>query len=163
MTFGTASFGTSVSAATRQAKAHAPKPKRKHNRTNLRGCFTSRDTYDCGKFGVLTVREIAAIAGTTRAGIYRRIERGAKGEALCKPRYAALSNIRRVAPPRRHMLISMYKLVRLYPDRLPTTEEIQRIRPMSLQNAQTWRQAIADARAQLQAAGGAPGTGGESQ
>lgn len=108
--------------------------------------------FDCGRHGRLTVVQIARIAGTSRTAIYQRIRAGRTGEALCEPRWARQSEIRRASPPRRHVLAAAFQLAAMYPDRLPSVAEIQRFRPMSRQNAQVWRQAIATARrAALQA------------
>src|SRR5690606_38034750 len=71
-------------------------------RTEGHPCGT---TYDCGKHGWLTAKQIARIAGTSKTAIYKRIKTGATGEALCVRRWANQSKIRRDAPPRRHSLV----------------------------------------------------------
>lgn len=107
-------------------------------------CFGKR--YDCGKHGTLSVKEIADIAGTSKTAVYNRLRADVSGEALCAPRWSRQSEIRRESPPRRHTLVAAFRLAALFADRVPTIEEIQAFRPMSRQNAQCWRQAIATAR-----------------
>lgn len=102
--------------------------------------------YDCGRFGQLTAAEIARIAGTSPAAIYARIRKGATGAGLCEQRWARQSQIRKKSPPRRDMLVCAFRIAHEYPDRLPTIAEIRRIRPMSVNNAGVWRQAIHAAR-----------------
>lgn len=92
---------------------------------------------------------IAHIAGTSKTAIYKRIKRGCKGEALCEGRWSRQKYLRRSSPPRRHVLVCALRIAAKWPDRLPSADEIQQVRPMSKQNAQVWRQALATARAAL--------------
>jgi hypothetical protein len=102
--------------------------------------------YDCGQHGTLSVKEIADLVGTSKTAIYKRLAANVRGEALCSRRWARQSEVRRESPPRRHTLAAAFKLAVMYPDHVPTVKEIQAFRPMSRQNAQCWRQAIATAR-----------------
>lgn len=105
--------------------------------------------YDCGTHGWLTVAQIAAVAGTSKTAIYKRLLVGARGDELCQRRWANQSKIRRAAPPRRHMMVLAFQLADRFPDRLPSAEEIMQLPPMSLAHAKCWRQAIATARAEV--------------
>jgi AcrR family transcriptional regulator len=105
--------------------------------------------YDCGKHGWLTVAQIAAVAGTSKVAIYKRLKTNARGDELCQRRWANQSKIRKEAPPRRHMLVLAFQLAERFQDRIPSTEEIMQLRPMSAANANCWRQAIATARAEV--------------
>jgi hypothetical protein len=107
--------------------------------------------YDCGTHGWLTVAQIAVIAGTTKRAIYKRAHANFRGDELCQGRWANQSKIRKAAPPRRHMLILAFQLAERFPDRTPSPEEIMRLRPMSVANANHRRQAIATARAEVPA------------
>jgi AcrR family transcriptional regulator len=107
--------------------------------------------YDCGSHGWLTVAQIAAIAGTSKVAIYKRLKANARGEELCQRRWANQSNIRKASPPRRHMLVLAFQLAERFPDRIPSPGELMQLRPMSLANANHWRQAIATARAEIHA------------
>lgn len=101
--------------------------------------------YDCGKYGWLTAKQIAGIAGTSKTAIYKRVKANARGEALCDRRWANQSKVRNNSPPRRHSLVLALRIAVQFPDRLPTIEEVQALRTMSRQNATVWRQAIATA------------------
>ena len=108
------------------------------------------DRYACGRYGKLTVAQIAEIAGTSKTAIFKRIKAGYRDEQLCAPRWSTLSSIRKLSPPRSHILVAAFVIAERYPNRLPTLAEIQRLRPMSKQNAQQWRQAIATARSEIE-------------
>ena len=103
-------------------------------------------TYDCGRHGKLTCAEIAAIAGTSKTAVYKRIHAGYRGEELCSKRWSRQSRVRSDSPPRRHMLVVAFKIALRFPDSLPTLAEVKQVRAMSDANAATWRQAIATAR-----------------
>lgn len=142
MTIGPANLGINIFdlPSTRPAKAAAT-PERPQPCTPSRGTI-----YDCGKHGWLTALQIARIAGTSKTAIYKRINAGVRGDALCDRRWANQSKVRRNSPPRRHSLALALRIAHLFPDRLPEIHEIQQLRTMSPQNAQVWRQAIATAR-----------------
>lgn len=142
MNFGTASLGTPIEHAMRQAEACAP-AKRDEARN---AASNAAMLLDCGPHGWLTVKQIAAVAGTSKTAIYKRLSEGARGAELCVRRWANQSRVRKASPPRRDMLVCAFRIATRFPDRLPTLEDIQAIRPMSRQNAQVWRQAIATAR-----------------
>src|SRR5690606_36920096 len=133
--FGAATMGTPVEQLPRVGKAAAAA----HRRPRVRA---GTAIYDCGKFGWLTAKQIAAIAGTSKTAIYKRLDAGVRGDALCDRRWANQSKVRRDSPPRRHSLVLALRIATLFPDRLPTLEEIKALRTMSDQNAQVWRQAI---------------------
>lgn len=138
MDFGTASIGLSVD---QLQQFEAPATEQPPQVMPARGIL-----YDCGRHGSLTALEIARIAGTSKTAIYKRINTGTRGEALCVRRWANQSNIRRDAPPRRHSLVLAIRIAHQFPDRLPEIWEIKKLRAMSDKNAQIWRQAIATAR-----------------
>lgn len=140
MTFGPASLGTSVFDLPTTQPVR-PDSAERSPRPAGRGTI-----YDCGKHGCLTAQQIAHIAGTSKTAIYKRINADVRGDALCDRRWANQSKIRRNSPPRRHSLVLAFRIAILFPDRLPELHEIQQLRTMSVQNAQTWRQAIATAR-----------------
>jgi hypothetical protein len=125
MTFGTASLGRA--------------------RKNHRGSQGPR--YDCGEHGQLSVTEIAMRLGMTRTAVKNRIVKGWRGDRLMQPKHATRTEIRTNRPPAKHMLVAALRIAHQFPDRLPTLEEIQAIRPMSSHYAVQWRQAISHARA----------------
>lgn len=113
-------------------------------------CFGPR--YDCGKYGRLTVTEIALRLGMSRQAVLKRIEHGWRGERLLLPKHATRTEIRRNCPPPKRMLVAALRIAHRYPDRLPTLEEIKAIQPMSDHYALTWRQTISYVRKELEAA-----------
>lgn len=104
---------------------------------------TRAPKHDCGRHGRLTVKQIAVTAGITPQAVTRRLRSGMKGEALCEPRNAFRTPKVRCLKP---VIRTAVKLARLYPDRVPTLDEIQQAHPMGTRNAVSWRQAFAEAR-----------------
>lgn len=97
--------------------------------------------HDCGKYGKLSVGQIARIAGVTTEAIRHRVNTGVKGAALCAP---YKTNYRRTASCRNPSLIIAVKLATAFPHRAPTTEEIRKVHPMSRTAATRWRSAFRD-------------------
>lgn len=107
-------------------------------------------TYFCGeKHGYLTVRQIAAVVGCSGTAILNRIRLGRKGKDLVAPKWDELKHGRRPSPPKRHMMVTALRIADAFPSSIPTTKQIQAIRPMSQHHALVWRQAIATARGHL--------------
>jgi hypothetical protein len=102
---------------------------------------TRAPKYDCGRHGRLTVKQIAITAKITPQAVTRRLRSGMRGEALCEPRNAFRTPKVRCLKP---VIRTAVKLARLYPDRIPTLDEIQRAHPMGTRNAVSWRQAFAE-------------------
>lgn len=109
-----------------------PRPKRRTG--NYRG---RAPRYDCGQHGQLTSEQIEKVAGISRSGVLQRIKRGMKGDALAAPK---LSDVRGTASKRPSLVVA-YKLATLYPNRIPTLSEIQKVRPMTTKNAYRWQDA----------------------
>ena len=96
--------------------------------------------YDCGRYGMLHVSEIATLSGVHHTCIRSRIRRGWKGADLClharvRPR------IGRSQPRYSTMLIAL-KLAREFDDfdSVPTVSQIRRCHAMSTSTALRWRQ-----------------------
>lgn len=102
-------------------------------------------TFDCGKHGKLTVRQIALLANLPKQTIQKRLNAGWQGERLCLPRYATRCEAISYRAPPRHALLSAFKIAKRFPDRVPTIAEIKAVRPMSDRTAGYWRSAIAAA------------------
>lgn len=105
-------------------------------------------THDCGKVaGRLTAKQIAAMTGLSREGVWKRIEAGVTGRRLLEPKYEGARKVKE--PCRRPVMSVAMKLARAFPGRLPTTTEIRKVHPMGVRNALRWRQAMADAKEKL--------------
>lgn len=91
--------------------------------------------YNVGGGEMLTVREIARIAGTTAGTIRARLRKGWKGDSLVLP----LGERRKEGQPRYPTQIVAYKLAMKFRYRVPTVEEIRAVHPMSEHNARFWR------------------------
>lgn len=115
MTFGVATLGTQV------------------KRTGAR-------TFDCGRHGELTARQIASKAKITKEAVWARVNSGVTGADLCAPKHDGLRKVR-VKCSRSVVVVAM-KLARKYPDRVPTLKQIRRVHPMGERNAMRWRQAM---------------------
>lgn len=102
--------------------------------------------YDCGKYGRLTVRQMALVAGMSKTAVHKRLDAGWSPERACSPKYGTRRTPRAPVPPKHHNLQAAFVIAQRYRDRLPTVEEIQAIRYMSKQHALMWRRAIAEAR-----------------
>ncbi len=140
MDFGTASLGTSIDELPGASPAAVVAASRRHA-----GGRPPR-TYDCGRYGKLTVRQIADIAGITIHGVQVRLRRHWKGEQLC----LHISESRRIGWRKRGCssptMVLALRLALNFPDRLPTADQIRAIHPMTRDNATHWRSAIRDAR-----------------
>ena len=117
----------------------------------MRGPAAKR--HDCGSHGMLTVREIAAVAGINQNSVYRRLGYGVKGEALCQPRekrparkvecdYKGTSV---VATSGAVMVAVAVQIALAYPRRPPTVDELRSRYNMSRATAYRWRAAFIDA------------------
>lgn len=100
--------------------------------------------YDCGKYGMLTARQIAVMAGITQNAVARRHQSGVRGAALCGPKNQAQKGVR--AKCSNTVIGIAVKLVKAFPDRTPSVRQILDAHPMCKRNAQRWRQALNDAR-----------------
>lgn len=100
--------------------------------------------HDCGKFGFLTSNQIAQVAGISIEAVYLRHRRGDTGEALCAPAWDKARKQFKTPCAYPTMLIAC-QLAKAFPDRLPSTKEIQAVRPMSRQSAVRWKSALRDA------------------
>ena len=103
---------------------------------------------NCGRYGRLSVPQIAVVAGVTDAAIRARLRYGWKGGQLCQA-VGARPNAKRGEIRVPTMLIAV-QLAQRFRDRAPSAEEIRKFRPMSLSAASRWRQVI---RAALEANG----------
>lgn len=95
--------------------------------------------YDCGRSGRLTVRQIAEIVGIAEESVHNRIRVGYRGERLLAPKRAGLREVR-VARTDRPAILTALKLARRFPDRVPSVQEVQAVRPMDKRSACRWRQ-----------------------
>lgn len=140
MDFGTATLGTVIdqlpSPAAGEVRDRVPMGRRPR-------------TYDCGKHGRLTVRQIADVAGITVHGVQVRLRRGWKGAQLC----LHVSESRRIGWRKRGcsspVMVLAVRLALAFPDQLPTADQIRAAHPMTRDNATRWRSAIRDARLHL--------------
>jgi len=106
-------------------------------------------THDCGQHGQLTISQIAEKAGITIHGVRVRLRLGWCGEKLCISHAESLRIGYRKTGCSSPVMVAAVALALAYPGRLPTAEEVQAIRPMTLDNATRWRSAIRDARLRL--------------
>ena len=95
---------------------------------------------NCGKFGRLSIPQIAVVAGVTDPAIRQRIRRGWNGEQLCEP-IGERPNAKR-GEIRVPTMLTAVQLARQFRDRVPTVQEIRKAKPMSREAAVRWRQAI---------------------
>ena len=147
MTFGSASIGTHVATAMRQAEAQALLQPSCKKRSAAGGGPAKR--YDCGRHGILTVKQIAKKAGITNEGVHARIRRGGKGEALCRSKPTARRIGFRRRTCNRPLLLTAVRLAVAFPNGMPTVAEIRDVYPMSATAAGRWRSAIRDIREEL--------------
>ena len=112
--------------------------------TTPRGRKSHARKWDCGKYGHLTAKEIASVAGITREGVWQRIRvGGVKGAALCAPKHDGLRVVRE--PCSKPVVKIAVKLARAFPDSVPSVAAIRKVHPMCARNAMRWRQALAEA------------------
>jgi hypothetical protein len=100
--------------------------------------------HDCGRYGQLTVGQIAKRAGVTVEAVRFRINSGWTGDALCL-KYRVEHQRKPGSECRHPTMATAVRLARAFPDRVPTTKEIIAVRPMSRVSASRWRQAFRDA------------------
>ena len=93
-------------------------------------------TYDCGRFGMLTMAEMLAKSGVTKQTMRYRMQKGWQGEHLLSGPFA-----REVRSPARPALNIAAKLAATYPRKVPTEREMIALHPMSRQAAWAWRNA----------------------
>ncbi len=96
--------------------------------------------HSCGKYGRLSARQIATIAGITDKAVHIRIAAGWKGEQLCQP-VGDRPNHKKSTICQPTMLMAV-KIARRFRDRVPTVKELQAMHPMSLNAAIRWRRAL---------------------
>lgn len=101
-------------------------------------------TYNCGKYGELTVRQIANIAGITREAVRDRVNGGWKGAKLCVKPHESKRVVKEAC--KRPVVVIAMKLAAKFPGRLPTVAEIRAEHPMCPRNALRWRQAMSEAK-----------------
>lgn len=99
--------------------------------------------FDCGKHGKLTAKEIAALTGMSREGVWQRVRSGVKGADLLLPKHEGLRQAK--ASCSNPVMLIAAKLARRFPNKVPTLREIRQTHPMGARNAMRWRQAFADA------------------
>jgi len=99
-------------------------------------------TFDCGRFGKLTAKEIAALTGMSREGVWQRVRKGVTGAALCEPKHDALRKAKEKCS--KPVVMIAVKLARAFPHKVPSLKEIQAAHPMCARNAMRWRQAFTD-------------------
>lgn len=103
--------------------------------------------FDCGRYGKLSAKEIARIAGMSREGVWQRVQSGIVGAELCAPKHERLRGVKEKCA-RPTVMVAM-KLARAYPDKTPTLAQIQKVHPMTARNAMRWRQALVETSARL--------------
>lgn len=104
--------------------------------------------YDCGTHGMLTAAEIGRVADISKTCVNLRLKWGWEKERLVAPGHSTRSEIAKYRAPARSIMVAALKLAKAFPDEVPTTEQIQAIRPMGRQNAARWRKALMEARSQ---------------
>ncbi len=103
-------------------------------------CGRVPQTFDCGRHGHLSRRQIALMAGISYHAVCVRLSSGWKGAQLCqKPGDRPNAKRGEIRLP---TILAAVKLARRFRDRLPSVEEIRRAKPMSQAAAIRWRQAI---------------------
>jgi hypothetical protein len=100
-------------------------------------------TFDCGSYGKLTAKEIAALTGMSREGVWQRVRHGVKGDALCAPKHDSKRQAKEKCS--KPVVLIAVKLARAFPHKVPSLKEIQAAHPMCERNAMRWRQAFTDA------------------
>lgn len=113
---------------------------------------TKPHTYDCGRFGRMTLDQIADAAGITRnAARYRVDKLGLRGDEVIQ-RTKQLRAPSKLKPRmNRPALRVAMKLARAFPDRVPSAEEIIATHPMCRASANNYRAEIAFALRELAA------------
>lgn len=97
-------------------------------------------TYDCGKAGRLTIAQIAKRAGISHSGAARRVRNGLRGERLL----VGAVRKERTDSPARPSLLRALRIVRAFPDTVPTVRQLQKVCPMSRSNAVRYQAALRD-------------------
>ena len=114
--------------------------------TSRRKPGTKPHKYDCGRFGRLTLDQIATVAGITRnAARYRVDKLNLRGEAIVQ--HTKQVRAPSALKPRinRPALRVACKLALAFPGRVPTADEIIRVHPMCRTAANNYRAEIAHA------------------
>lgn len=117
MTFGTATLRTPVAKPKGSPRGRTPA------------------THTCGAHGSLTVEQIAKLAGVSARTIRSRVRRGARGEALVVGKFRPLRG------PTTPVIGIACRLAIRFPGRVPSVDEIRKVRPMSLAVAYRWQRA----------------------
>ena len=109
---------------------------------------------NCGRFGLLTYRQIAQHAGISVAAAYHRKSRGVTGEALCA-RLDRLQCRRAAKPSYRHgqaidpsasgALFMAIRVAKAFPHAPPTADQLMKHFGMQRATAYRWRRAWLDA------------------
>jgi hypothetical protein len=110
--------------------------------TTPRAAVRTGRRFDCGRYGKLTAKEIARLAGMTREGVWQRVRHGVKGADLCAPKHESKRHAKEKCS--KPVVSIAVKLARAFPHKVPTLREIQQAHPMCERNAMRWRQAFAD-------------------
>jgi len=98
------------------------------------------ELFDCGKHGMLSKSQIAALAGISYHGVTMRIRAGWKGAQLCLPQGKRPSAKR--GEVRYPTMLAAITLARRFRNRVPTVEELRKAKPMSLHAARRWQAAL---------------------
>lgn len=108
-------------------------------------------THDCGTHGVLTTQQAAAKAGISATSVLQRVKAGLHGDDIIeherKPRDDYQTTYTDSAVHVTHgMAVNVaVRIVRDFPNRVPTAQELQQRFGMSRATAYRWRAAVADA------------------
>lgn len=102
--------------------------------------------HDCGAHGMLTVTEIMRLAGISKTCVNLRLKWGWEKERLVVPGHSTRGDISKYRRPANGIMLAAIKLAKAFPDKLPTVEEIQSVRPMGRHCAVRWRKALIDAK-----------------
>lgn len=107
--------------------------------------------HDCGRHGMLTVKEIVALTGCAHNTICDRIRNGIKGEALVEPvldprarRKAVTYRDDAVRTAGRSTMALALTIARDYRDKAPTVQQLMAHYGMHRTTAYRWREAYID-------------------
>lgn len=97
--------------------------------------------YDCGRFGMLSVPQIAAMAGISHTAVIGRLKLGWKGADLCRAKLTGRTRKMRSQGNTSTMIISL-RMADKFTSGIPTLEQIMGAIPMSYRNAERWQAAF---------------------
>jgi transposase len=109
------------------------------------------ELHDCGKHGMLAVKDIARKTGLSERTIRDRLARGMEGEELLRPKIGARETRKDttfrddvVRTSGAGAMAIAIRIARSFPNRVPTAKELRDKFGMSQATAYRWRQSIID-------------------